>query len=482
MCEYTHSMGNSNGNLDAYYKLFRKYDVLQGGFVWDFKDQAILKKEGEISYLAYGGDFGDFPNDYDFSGNGLVFANGEVTPKFYEIKYWYADVLFEDIEDGLVEIKNDYLFNNLNRYDIFITTTKNGQFVDEKSVTIDLEPGKTYRLSYDVVQKRYKDEEYIVTFTVKEKNETLYAPKGHEIKHHQVILKPNLLKIEREENTNKVNINEEDKLITLSTEKVKVSLSKESGLLAQYIVNGENILKEESRPYFWRASTNNDRGFKNEIDALTWRNPKMNLVNIKLENYQNIVNLVVDIELDNKSTVTYVYSLDGNSKLKIQQVLNPNRDLAKIPAISDMFILKEEFKDITYYGRGEIENYWDKYKSAKINLYEDTVTDKMVNYLQPQENGAKTDVRYLEIKNEKGQGIKISGSPTFEFNISKYHPEDVEVADHTYKVKPMNAIVLRVIYKQMGVGGDDSWQALPHSEYILNPNKIYTLTYEIKTI
>ena len=197
MCEYTHSMGNSNGNLDAYYKLFRKYDVLQGGFVWDFKDQAILKKEGEISYLAYGGDFGDFPNDYDFSGNGLVFANGEVTPKFYEIKYWYADVLFEDIEDGLVEIKNDYLFNNLNRYDIFITTTKNGQFVDEKSVTIDLEPGKTYRLSYDVVQKRYKDEEYIVTFTVKEKNETLYAPKGHEIKHHQVILKPNLLKIER---------------------------------------------------------------------------------------------------------------------------------------------------------------------------------------------------------------------------------------------------------------------------------------------
>ena len=313
-------------------------------------------------------------------------------------------------------------------------------------MTIDLEPGKTYRLSYDVVQKRYKDEEYIVTFTVKEKNETLYAPKGHEIKHRQVILKPNLLKIEREDNINTVDINEDERYIKLSTEKVKVSVSKESGLLCEYIVNDNNILKEESRPYFWRASTNNDRGFKNEIDALTWRNPKMNLVNIKLENYQNIVNLVVDIELDNKSTVTYVYSLDGNSKLKIQQVLNPNRDLAKIPAISDMFILKEEFKDITYYGRGEIENYWDKYKSAKINLYEDTVTDKMVNYLQPQENGAKTDVRYLEIKNEKGQGIKISGSPTFEFNISKYHPEDVEVADHTYKVKPMNAIVLRVIY------------------------------------
>ena len=175
MCEYTHSMGNSNGNLDAYYKLFRTYDVLQGGFVWDFKDQAILKKEGDISYLAYGGDFGDFPNDYDFSGNGLVFANGEVTPKFYEIKYWYADILFEDIKEGLVKIKNDYLFNNLNRYDIFITTTKNGEFIDEKCVTLDLEPGQTCQLEYDVVQKRYKDEEYIVTFTVKEKNETMYA-------------------------------------------------------------------------------------------------------------------------------------------------------------------------------------------------------------------------------------------------------------------------------------------------------------------
>ena len=216
------------------------------------------------------------------------------------------------------------------------------------------------------------------------------------------------------------------------SEKVRISLSKESGLLCEYIVNDENILKEESRPYFWRASTNNDRGFKNEIDAVTWR--------------------------------------------------NPNRDLAKIPVISDMFILKEEFKNITYYGRGEIENYWDKYKSAKVGLYEDIVTEKMVNYLQPQENGAKTDVRYLEVKNEKGEGIKISGVPTFEFNISKYHPEDVEIADHFYKLKPLDATVLRVIYKQMGVGGDDSWRALPHPEYILNPNKIYTLTYEIKPI
>ena len=208
----------------------------------------------------------------------------------------------------------------------------------------------------------------------------------------------------------------------------------------------------------------------------------MNLVNIKIENYINLVNLVVDIELDNNSTVTYVYSLDSNSKLKVQQILNPNRDLAKIPVISDMFILKEEFKNITYYGRGEIENYWDKYKSAKVGLYEDIVTEKMVNYLQPQENGAKTDVRYLEIKNEKGEGIKISGVPTFEFNISKYHPEDVEIADHFYKLKPLDATVLSIIYKQMGVGGDDSWRALPHPEYILNPNKIYTLTYEIKPI
>ena len=143
---------------------------------------------------------------------------------------------------------------------------------------------------------------------------------------------------------------------------------------------------------------------------------------------------------------------------------------------------KEEFKNITYYGRGEIENYWDKYKSAKVGLYEDIVTEKMVDYLQPQENGAKTDVRYLEIKNEKGEGIKISGVPTFEFNISKYHPEDVEIADHFYKLKPLDATVLRIIYKQMGVGGDDSWRALPHPEYILNPNKIYTLTYEIKPI
>ena len=131
-----------------------------------------------------------------------------------------------------------------------------------------------------------------------------------------------------------------------------ISINKGEPLLLDYSkeqTDFADILKEEARPYFWRASTNNDRGFKNEIDAVTWRNPNMNLVNIKIENYGSIVNLIVDIELDNSSTVTYIYSLDSNSKLKVQQILNPNRDLSKIPVISDMFILKEEFKNITYY-------------------------------------------------------------------------------------------------------------------------------------
>ena len=480
LCEYAHSMGNSNGNLDAYYNLFRKYDVLQGGFIWDFKDQALLKKEGDLEYLAYGGDFGDYPNDGDFSGNGLVFADGNITPKIYEIKYWYANIIFEDLEVGKVKIKNDYLFINLERFNIKITITNNGEIVDEKIEKISLEPGKEIVLSYDVVNKRSSKDEYIVTISFVEKEDTLYAKSGHEVAYHQIIVPSNTLNVEIRDFKNKVEMSNTDNCIVLYTEKVEIEISKSTGLINSYKIDNEKILKEDIKPYFWRASTNNDRGFKNEEKAITWRNPIYKLINIEVENYTNLIKVISEIVLDNKSVVKYIYELDGNSNLNIEQILTPNRELSYIPSISDLFVLKEEYKNITYYGRGPIENYWDKYSCAKIGIFNDFVDDNIIKYLQPQESGAKGDVRYLEIKNDIGRGIKIKGHPTFEFNISKYHPENVEVSSHIHELKPYNGIILRVIYKQAGVGGDDSWQAMPHPEYILYPNRIYTLKYTIE--
>lgn len=482
LCEYTHSMGNSNGNVDEYYKMFRKYPVLQGGFVWDFKDQALVNKDGDIEYLAYGGDFGDYPNDGDFSGNGLVFADGSITPKFYEMKHWFADVIFEDIEIGKVKIKNDYLFTNLNRYEFIITTTKNGLLEKESIVNIDLNPGESIEFNYEVPEKRTKKDEYIVTFTVRQKEATIYSEKGHEIVSHQVILPANEFIMEMEKCEKEVSLNIEEDNISISTENIEVKVSKSTGLIKEYKLNNENILKEDFKPYYFRPSTNNDRGSKINERTKLWRNPKLNLVSLNIENHKTLVKITSDIVLDNKSEVRYIYTLDGNSKLKIEQILNPNRDLEVIPAISDMIILKNEYKNITYYGRGPIENYWDKYKCAKIGIYKDEVKEEMVKYLQPQENGAKGDVRYLEIKDNNNKGILIEGLPTFEFNISKYHPEDIEEVDHFYKLKSYNGIVLRLLYKQMGVGGDDSWGAMTHKEYLLYPNRIYNFSYIIKPI
>ncbi|MEG2786289.1 MAG: glycoside hydrolase family 2 TIM barrel-domain containing protein [Romboutsia sp.] len=480
LCEYAHSMGNSNGNLDAYYKLFRKYDVLQGGFIWDFKDQALLKKEGDLEYLAYGGDFGDYPNDGDFSGNGIVFADGSLTPKIYEIKYWYSNIIFEDIEVGKVKIKNDYLFTNLDKFEMKITTTNNGVIVNEKITSLYLEPGESTEFVYNFKNERSSSDEYIVTISFIEKEDTLYASKGHEVSYHQSILTNNNSNIKINEFNKKTNLINNEERIIIYTDKIVVGICKVSGLIKEYKINNENILNEEMNPYFWRASTNNDRGFKNEKEASKWRITNNKLIDLDIEKYDGLVKINVDILLDNKSTVKYTYILNGDSKLNIEQTLIPNNKLSCIPAISDMFILKNEYKYINYYGRGPIENYWDKYSCAKIGIYDDEVNSNIIPYLQPQENGSKTDIRYLRIENENGLGITIKGKPTFEFNISKYHPEDVEIATHIHELKEYDGIILRVIYKQLGVGGDDSWQSMPHPEYILYPNRIYTLSYTIE--
>lgn len=480
LCEYAHSMGNSNGNLDEYFKLFRSNPVLQGGFIWDWKDQAILNKKDNIEYLAYGGDFGDYPNDGDFCGNGLVFADGSLSPKIYEIKYWYGNILFKDLEIGKVKVTNDFLFTNLERYEFVLETMKDGIVINKEVKSISLDPGESINLIYDVIDNREDKEEYIINISVIEKKDTSYCLKGYEVAYHQVFLPSNELSVNITSCNKKVKINDLDKSITLTTEKIEIDISKETGLIKEYKIHGENIFIKEMAPYFWRATTNNDRGFGYEKKAGPyWRNPKNKLVNIYLEDYENMVKVESKILLDNLTEVYYTYYLDGNSNLNIEETVIPNKELPWIPAISSLIILKDEYNDIDYYGRGPIESYWDKYMSAKIGVYSEEVNEEMVPYLKPQESGSKTEVRWLRIKNNKGKGIFIKGEPTFEFNISKYHPEDIEVATHLHELKPYDGIVLRLLYKQMGIAGDDSWGALPHKEYILYTNRIYRFKYTI---
>ncbi|MGL5315707.1 MAG: beta-galactosidase small subunit family protein, partial [Peptostreptococcaceae bacterium] len=409
-----------------------------------------------------------------------IFADGNITPKIYEIKYWYANALFSDIEVGKVNIKNDYLFTNLNRYELKVTTTNNGVVISNKIEQLDVKAGESIEFNYDVPQKRMDKDEYIVTLSLVEKEDTLYASKGHEVAYHQVILPSNEFSIDMIVQNEQVNVENNETSIVLSAGTVIVEISKATGLISQYKANEESILKEENRPYFWRATTNNDRGFKNNESAITWRNPKNKLIGLVIEQYGTLAKVSSKLILDNGTEVKYNYYLDGKSKFKVEQIVTPRRELPWLPAISDMMILNNEYKYITYYGRGPIENYWDKYSCAKIGLYNDEVKEERVPYLQPQENGAKTDVRYLEIKNNKGNGIIIKGEPTIEFNISKYHPEDVEVATHFHELKSYDGVVLRLLYKQMGVAGDDSWQAKPHQEYILYPNRTYTFSYTIE--
>lgn len=492
LCEYSHAMGTSCGNLYKYTELFQKYPILQGGFIWDWIDQGIKSKTPNgKEYIAYGGDFGDAPNDGNFCGNGLILADRNLTPKIYEVKKCYQKVNIEkeDILHGKIKITNNYLFTNLNEFQLVWKVSKESSIVSSGKEEVTIAPcsSQTVNLSYILPEKCKMNEEYLLNISFVLKNDCIWAEKGHEIAFEQFILPIEAsIPLDNCILNKSLCVKENNTNLKVDGNNFTININKVTGDLESYIFNEIELIKNAPIPNFWRAITDNDRGNGLGCRCSEWKNAgkERKLINLIVETYQYkvIVKEHFILKTSSPSICKINYTIIGTGEIFVDFQLIPDESLPEIPEIGMMFIMDKSFEYIKWYGRGPHSNYCDRKIGSPIGVYSGKVKAQFVNYLRPQECGNKTDVRWLKVTDENGNGIKFLGVPTVEVNALPYTPLEIEESDHPYKLPKSDKVVVRVNYKQMGIGGDDSWGAKTHPDFTLYSNKTYSFSFIIKGI
>ncbi len=492
LCEYAHAMGNSVGNLQDYWDVIEKYDVLQGGFIWDWVDQGITKKneKGE-NYFAFGGDFGETQTDRNFCFNGLVRPDRSITAKLIEVQKVYQNIGFSnwDLKNKLIQIKNKFFFTNLDEFHFKWEILENGIVQQTGFISdLDLAPQK-----FTVIKAPFKTftpkpgKEYFLNIYAELNKDNSWAKKDYIIAEEQLPL-PLFEEITNiEEKLPAITLNEIGNKISIENNNFKVTFDRQKGIIQNYEIEGTKLFEKGPEPYFWRAPTDNDFGNEMQKRCAVWEFAGQNRV-VKKYNVQKIGNseIVVTFTFDLKnvnSTQTTVYNIFGNGVVDVSNDFIPaNKELPELPRFGMNMNLPKEFNQVTYYGRGPNENYWDRKTASFIRTYNSTVDDLFEFYETPQENSNRTNNRWVIFKSKSGEGLAFIGEPTIDFSASYFTPEDLTLTErgikHMYEIKKNNFINVNIDYKQMGVGGDDSWGARTHKEYTLFP-KEYSYNFKI---
>ena len=488
LCEYAHAMGNSVGNLIDYWNTFEKYESLQGGFIWDWADQVITKTNSEgIQYWGYGGDFGSefVENDSNFCANGLVAADRSLNPHIFEVKKIYQPIKFEldDLLRGKISITNDYDFIDLSNLKFSWYIRGNNRTVLSGQLgTLDLKPGQKRTLFFDFSSIQIRPgTHYYLTIQARTKKKQLLVPKDHIVAWEQYEL-PIYKEVLAKDPTklSNVQLNENELGVQVFSNGFKISINRSSGQISQYTINDSiNLFKLPSEMNFWRAPTDNDLG--NDMPKRTdiWKNAGKRMKTISFDYIIN--NNVANITSVNKDSVTQTvilsnYSIYGNGMIKISQKIESiDSTLSEIPRFGMKFSIIGDFNDISWFGRGPHESYWDRKSSAAIGNYSGTVWDQSFQYVRPQETGNKTDVYWMAISNGN-YGLISIGLPQFDGSVHHYPYSDLDyypgIRRHgKIDLSQKDQVDWLIDYKQMGVGGDNSWGAKTHKKYTLYPKK-----------
>lgn len=481
LCEFSHAMGNSCGANDEYIKLSEKYPHFQGWFVWDFADQAILTKNSKgKNYFAYGGDFGDTPNDGNFCGDGLLFADRTPSPKLCEIKQLYQNVTIKPIkpENGIVEITNNFMFTNLNEYNLHWQQVREGIVVDSGDITVDLEPGKSKKIEIGI-DGRVKQEWYL-NLLFELKDSVKWAKAGHIVAKQQFII--NEYKFDKHSLAgNEIAAKIEYGTVYIYGGDMEVRFSRRTNKFYYASYGGKVVLDSPIEPNFWRALTDNDRGNHQAVRCGCWKyageDATFTLDRIKENGERVILETSFEVHTEPVSKGKLIYTVTTRG-IHVDLEFKPGAGLPEIPEIGLRFILGGGYYRMDYLGRGPHENYIDRALSADVGLYKLNIDELYVPYLKPQENGERTGVRYALLASHDGK-LRLEADKEMEINVSKYTSDELERAMHAYELPKSDRLVVRVIARQMGVGGYDSWGAQTLDKYKNKSDGVYNLNFSM---
>ncbi|MBR6402457.1 MAG: DUF4981 domain-containing protein [Eubacterium sp.] len=483
-CEYSHAMGNSCGAIHKYTELADKENsAYQGGFIWDYIDQSIYKKDRYGKWFqAYGGDFDERPTDFNFSGNGIAYGGERnESPKMQEVKFVYQNISVEVGSESFTVV-NKNLFVNVDKFECVAELLRDGVLIDSKvisGVSVEACSSKTFDIPFE---KPEFAGEYIVTISFRLKTDTIWAKAGYEIAFGQGVI-AKTAKAEIKEKPYKVT--KGDYNIGVKGESFEALFSFIAGGLVSYKYAGKEMLKAVPKPNFWRAPVDNDRGNNMPAKMGQWKLASL---------YSYTKDPVIKEEADYAS-ITYTYTLPttpeaeckleykvhGDGRIQVVMSYDPISGLGDMPEFGVMFKFDADYDNVEWYGNGPAETYEDRKHGGKIGIYSNKVEDNMAKYLVPQECGNKTEVRYAKLTDMKGRGIYFSGD-NINFSALPYTPHEIENAMHDYELPAVHYTVVRVSKQQLGIGGDDSWGAPVHDEYHIDVSGPVVFGFEFRGV
>ncbi|MEG1846961.1 MAG: glycoside hydrolase family 2 TIM barrel-domain containing protein [Lachnospiraceae bacterium] len=484
-CEYAHAMGNSTGAMFKYTDLTRREPLYQGGFLWDFIDQSLANTDcyGQ-PFPAYGGDYGDQPTDRNFCVNGIVFGNRTLSPKMAEVKYNYRTISI-DIHDTTITLTNYSLFTNTSAYDCIVTLEKEGVLCEKTTLATDVVP-----LSFGIyhIPEAWLTPivagEYTITASLRLREDTLWAEAGHEVSFGQSTFVS--LPATRETSSWKApQLIDSDANIGVRGEHFHAIFSKAQGGLVSYRYDGRQLLSDTPRPNFWRAPTDNDYGNGMPLRYAQWKLASLyttaHLTNVAQTDHSIILLFLHTFPTTPEYQCNLQYEVYGDGKIEITMTYPGSKDACEMPEFGMLLQMPGEYATQLWYGLGPEENYCDRNLGCKLGLYKASVKDSVTPYVIPQECGNHTGIRYLKVVNPQGHGLLVTGDQ-INGSVLPYTPHELEQAKHLYELPPIHHSVIRISKMQMGVGGDDTWGALTHKEYLIPGTKPIRFCFTIQGI
>lgn len=516
-CEYNHTMGNSGGNLSDYWNLIRKYPILQGGFDWDFVDQAlhrnIVKPMSILPYkmnneelrkieYCYGGDYNKYdPSDNNFNCNGIIGPDRQMNPHAYEVAYQYQNIWAKMVnaETGEVSVHNENFFRDLSNYALAWSLeedgveTQNGTIAD---LDVPAQQTKNFTIPYDKSKIKGKEVFLNIDFRLKEAEPLLTAGQVMAYAQLPVVTKQacsgdcsKMLALGHGKKKMKLAA-KKNNVVAVTTPNLTFKIDRSTGLISEYAYNGKSLLGEGGtlKPNFWRAPTDNDMGAGLQKKFQAWKNPQMNLKNIdvKKDKKTNSVTILTSFdmpEVQGQMDITYVVFANTGA-VKVTEDFKATEG-AKV---SDMFRfgmlmqMPYTMEKSNYYGRGPIENYSDRKDCMRIGVYTDDADNQYFPYIRPQESGTKSDIRWWKQTDATGLGLQVKSCTPFYASAIHFDTEELDDGDdkeqrHSFDLKKSKFTNLFLDSAHMGVGGENSWGAWPLEKYRVHyGNKTFTFT------